>query len=170
MELWDIYNEKKEITGKVVERDNYDFLENEYHLVVIIWVMNLNGEFLVQRRSFTKDLYPGVLATHGGSVLKGESSIEGAIRETVEEVGVLVNADDLVLFDTKFSGTAVYDHYFVKMDVSMDDVVVDPVEVDSALFLSLEEIERMTLSGEFFEYGKHHFEDYYSSLKGVMNK
>ena len=33
-EFWDIYNQNREKTGRIAQRDVYIFKENEYHIVV----------------------------------------------------------------------------------------------------------------------------------------
>jgi len=168
MELWDIYNIKREITGKVVERDNYDFLDNEYHLVAIIWVVNKKGEFLIQRRALDKELLPGLLATHGGSVLRGESSVEGAIRETYEEVGVTLNREELTLFSSRFHGTTLYDNYIVHKEFDLSECVIDPEEVDSCMVMTYDEIKSAVQSGDFYNYERVQVNGYFDLIKGLI--
>lgn len=44
MELWDIYDTNKKITGKVIDRHSQEKLkEGEYHLVVEAVIINPNG-------------------------------------------------------------------------------------------------------------------------------
>ena len=47
-EIWDIYDENRNLTGKTIKRAEYinKIKENEYHLVVHIWIKNdKNGSF-----------------------------------------------------------------------------------------------------------------------------
>ena len=87
MELWDLYTEDRQCTGEEHIRGN-ELPENLYHLVVHVWIKNSKGEYLVSQRSTNRPAFPLMWECVGGSVLKGESSIEGAIREAKEEVGV----------------------------------------------------------------------------------
>lgn len=87
MEIWDLYTEDRQCTGKEHIRGN-ELPENLYHLVVHVWIKNSKGEYLVSQRSTNRPAFPLMWECVGGSVLKGESSIEGAIREAKEEVGV----------------------------------------------------------------------------------
>lgn len=59
------------------------------HRGVGVIVINDKGEILLQKRSQTKDTYPGyfTVAT-SGHVNKGESYMQTAKRETFEEIGV----------------------------------------------------------------------------------
>ena len=87
MEVWDLYDENKNVTGKYCIRGE-KIPDNYYHLVVHIWIKNDKGEYLISQRSEKKDRYPLMWECSGGAVIKGETSIEGAIREVKEEVGI----------------------------------------------------------------------------------
>ena len=90
MEIWDLYDENKNITGKTMIRGE-EIPDNYYHLVVHIWIKNNEGKYLISQRSESKKSNPLKWECQGGSVLLGESSIEAAIRETKEEVGIDLN-------------------------------------------------------------------------------
>ena len=59
-----------------------------YHLVVHVWIRNSKGEYLIAQRSANRTAFPLVWECVDGSVLKGEDSLQGALREVKEEVGV----------------------------------------------------------------------------------
>ena len=59
------------------------------HRATYILVFNGRGELFVQKRTMTKDIYPGYYdVAAGGVVLAGESYDEAARRELEEELGV----------------------------------------------------------------------------------
>jgi isopentenyldiphosphate isomerase len=59
------------------------------HRASYILVFNRQGEIFVQRRTMSKDIYPGYLdVATGGVVLAGESYELAAKRELAEELGV----------------------------------------------------------------------------------
>jgi isopentenyldiphosphate isomerase len=59
------------------------------HRASYILVFNSRGELFVQKRTITKDVYPGYWdVAAGGVVLAGESYEESARRELAEELGV----------------------------------------------------------------------------------
>ncbi len=59
------------------------------HRATYVLIFNAAGELHVQRRTLTKDVYPGYLdPAAGGVVLAGESYEESAERELAEEMGI----------------------------------------------------------------------------------
>ena len=95
MEIWDLYNENREIIGEHIRGD--ELPDNAYHLVVHVWIKNNEGKFLISQRSASRKQFPLMWETVGGSVLKGESSIQGAVREVKEEVGIDLHESDGIL-------------------------------------------------------------------------
>lgn len=87
MEKWDLYTKYREKTGKEHIRGE-KIPDGFYHLVVHIWIRNSKGEYLISQRSANRPTFPLMWECVGGSVIKGESSLEGAIREVKEEVGL----------------------------------------------------------------------------------
>ena len=86
-ELWDIYDRNKQKTGKTAERGVYQFKEGEYHIVVTGIILNSKNEILISKRAEFKK-YGGMWECNGGSILAGETSLQGIIRELKEELGI----------------------------------------------------------------------------------
>lgn len=87
MEVWDLYNERRERTGRSHIRGDA-IPEGLYHLVVHVWIRNRKGEYLISQRSADRPMLPLKWECVGGSVVKGENSLTGTLRETREEVGL----------------------------------------------------------------------------------
>ncbi len=87
MELWDLYTENRELTGKTHIRGE-KIPNGFFHLVVHIWIKNSKGRWLISQRAADRPTFPLKWECVGGSVLKGETSLQGAIREVKEEVGI----------------------------------------------------------------------------------
>lgn len=104
MELWDLYNENRELVGEEHIRGN-DLPDDCYHLVVHVWIKNAKGEFLISQRSADRKNFPLMWECVGGSVLKGEDSLSGALREVKEEVGIDLSADKGKILFTKIRKT-----------------------------------------------------------------
>lgn len=82
----------------IVDRDNHPIgavsrrimrQQRLIHRASYILVFNRRGELFLQKRSLTKDVYPGYWdVAAGGVVQAGESYLESAERELREELGV----------------------------------------------------------------------------------
>lgn len=98
MEKWDIYNKNLEKTGKTCIRGKYKLKENEYHLVVHIWLLTQDGKILLTQRSPKKEKDALKWECTGGSIVECEQPINGAQRELREEIGIELLKEDLHLF------------------------------------------------------------------------
>lgn len=87
MELWDLYDESRNPIGREHVRGK-EIPDGCYHLVVHVWIRNSKGQYLISQRSANRPTFPLMWETVGGSVLRGETSLQGAIREVKEEVGI----------------------------------------------------------------------------------
>ena len=92
MELWDIYDENKQPTGRTMVRDDWNMKDDEFHLTVQAAIMRPDGRFLITRRKLTKSWGAGWWEVSGGGVLAGETSREAVIREVREETGLDVTS------------------------------------------------------------------------------
>ena len=115
MEMRDLYDEERNCTGETILKGE-KIPEGRYILVVLVFIQNSEGKFLIQKRSEIKN---GKYATTGGHPKSGESSIEGIITEVKEEIGLDINPNNLQLY---FSGKSekervFLDDYYIKMDV-----------------------------------------------------
>lgn len=91
-------NENRELLGKDHIRGEQLPIDG-YHLVVHVWIRNSKGQYLISQRSANKPTDSLMWECVGGSVVKGEDSLQGAIREAKEEVGVdLMPKNGQVLF------------------------------------------------------------------------
>lgn len=93
MELWDLYDEHRELTGWDHIRGK-EILLGFYHLVVHIWIRNSKGDYLISQRSADRPAYPLFWECVCGSVIKGEDSLTGAMREVQEELGLELSPED----------------------------------------------------------------------------
>lgn len=90
MELWDLYTQDRSPTGETHIRGE-KLPPERYHLVVHVWIRNSRGEWLISQRAANRPSFPLMWECVGGSVIAGEDSLTGAIREAKEEVGVDLN-------------------------------------------------------------------------------
>lgn len=91
-EIWDLYDEHRELTGLGHVRGE-EIPPGCYHLVVHVWIRNQKGEYLISQRSADRPTHPLKWECVGGSAWKGEDSLSAALRETREEVGLILSPD-----------------------------------------------------------------------------
>ena len=95
-ELWDAYDENEKLLGFDLKRSQAKSLpDGVYHVIVNVYTMTKDGKLLTTERSRNKT-YPLKWEVTGGSILKGETAAEGAIRELYEETGIKISTDDLI--------------------------------------------------------------------------
>lgn len=87
MEKWDLYTSERVKTGRTHIRGE-EVPEGCFHLVVHVWLRNSKGQYLISQRSADRPTFPLMWETNGGSVLAGEDSLAGAVREVREEMGI----------------------------------------------------------------------------------
>ena len=80
MEFWDIYDENKQLTGRMMKRNDWCLKDGEYHLTVLGVIARPDGTFLITKRVMTKAWAPGWWEVSGGGVQAGESSEEAVQR------------------------------------------------------------------------------------------
>ena len=144
-EIWDIYDENRKKTGKTCIRDKEPLEEGEYHLVVQGILFNSKGEILVTKRSPKKKKYPGFWEATRGSAIQGETSLEAICREWKEELGLVFDPYEPILFSTKRYEDRKYikDIWIVRKDINLhainfrDGEVVDAKWVDLATYLEM---------------------------------
>lgn len=152
MELWDIYDEQRKLTGRTMERGSA-FGEGEYHLVIHVCIFNSSGELLIQQRQSFKEGWPNLWdVSIGGSALAGENSQTAAERETLEELGIKLELQGIrprytINFDHGFD-----DIYIIQKDIKIEDLQLQYDEVRDAKWASKEEILKMLKVGEFLPY------------------
>ena len=147
MEFLDILNEKGDLLG--VKKARQEVHEKGYwHKVVHVWIMNLKGEVLIQKRSAAKISDPNLWAIScEGHVTAGDTVVEAVLKELNEELGLIFKENDLrFLFDyssksVKNNGTYLANHfvsvYLIKSDLSLDDIVLQADEVEAVKWIKI---------------------------------
>lgn len=145
MELWDIYDENRMKTGRQHERGK-PVPAGDYHLVVTILIVNSRHEVLVTKRHPDKQ-YPNMWECPGGSVLTGEDSLEGALREVKEEIGIDLSGSCGEMIKSERRNHDFKDVWLFHHDFDIAETVLQPEEVIGAKWVTISELERMFSNG-----------------------
>ena len=145
VEFNDVYDENRNLTGKLHRRGSH-WLPGEYGLVVCVWVYDGKGHFLLTRRAKGKS-FAGTWENSGGAAKTGESSREAVARELYEETGIRALPEEFEFLDSDQERNIFYDHYCLKREVALKDIVLLPGETDDVMWASFGKIHWMIRSG-----------------------
>lgn len=140
-ELWDLFDEDrrplliKQVRGKHLPKDTY-------HQVVFIWVVSIDGLFLITKRSPNKP-WGGYWENTGGSVLAGETREDGAVRELFEETGVKIEQKDLVLISEDKGLMTFEDMFLTIVDQTHQKIVLQDGETCDYKWITINQLEQM---------------------------
>ncbi|MCM1289636.1 MAG: NUDIX domain-containing protein [Corallococcus sp.] len=152
-ELFDLYDVNRKHLGLTMERGAKQ-PPDTFRLVVHVCIFSPDGKMLCQKRVASKAVYPDLWdVSCGGCVDSGETSFEGAVRETREELGLTLPNDALPSITVHFN-YGFDDVYCVTMDVSAADVKLQADEVSAIQWLSETEICAMLDCRKFVPYDK----------------
>lgn len=139
-ELWDLLDGERHLTGKTLERGN-PIPEGYYHIVIDIWTMLPDGRVLLTKRHPDKPMFPGMWEGTAGSVVAGESSLQGAIRELGEETGLTAGPEQLLLLGSEQTECDFLDSYLYLCPDAEPKPVLQPEEVVDYTFVTLDEMD-----------------------------
>ena len=158
MELWDIYDKDKKLTGRTMKRNEWCLKDDEYHLTVLGVVMTKDGRFLITKRVMSKNWAPGWWEVSGGAAMAGETSEEAVRREVLEETGLDVSgAEGGYQFTYHRENPGEGDNYFVDiyrfvMDFDEKDLKLQEAETDGYQLATIDEIKAIAAEGKFLHY------------------
>lgn len=153
MEIFDIYTENREKTGKTIQR-GAKLNNGDHRLVVHCCILNSKGEMLIQQRQPFKSSWANMWdITAGGSVVSGETSKQGVQRELFEELGIDIDFSNIkphltINFENGFD-----DYYIIhKDDIDIATLNLQYEEVQCVKWATLSEIKEMIHNGIFIPY------------------
>lgn len=151
MENIDILDENGNQLGLVKTREEVHS-KGFWHKVVHIWIINSEGKLLLQKRSAEKKTNPNMWTTSvSGHLSAGDNSIDGAVREIDEEIGLKTNKDELKYLFTvseekiksEIINRELIDVYLLRKDVNIKDLKLQEEEVSDIKWVTLSEFEQM---------------------------
>ena len=149
-EYLDIWNSEGQPTGETCLKD-IAHQKGLFHPTVHVWFYTPAPALLLQKRSLTKETYPGFWdVSVAGHVSAGESIIEGVIREVKEEIGLDILEKDLIPLDVRkntnrFDNGIIdceFQHVFLaKLEATVSQLTTQATEVDDVRLFSFDELQ-----------------------------
>ena len=143
-EYFDVLDENGNKTGKTKLRSEVH-RDGDWHKSVHIWILNNDGDVLLQRRCPTKDSNPNMLAAScAGHLEAGDDSLTCAIRELKEELKLDVRPDELKLVGTfkiskhytdTFFNQEFQDMYVLRTDKTIDEMEYQKSEISEIIYV-----------------------------------
>ncbi len=166
MEKRDLYDLNRNLTGETILKGD-ETPKGRYIIVVLVFMQNSKGDFLIQKRSKRKD---GKYATTGGHPKSGEDSIQGVLTEVEEEIGIKLNPNDLQLY---YSGRSekervFWDDYYIKIDIEdIKKLKLQEDEVEDVEWFSANQIVELMKQDKFL---RNHYEEFEILMDWLKNK
>lgn len=163
-ELWDIYDENKNKTGRTAIRDVTILQKGEYHIVVTGIILNSKNEILISKRATNKK-FGGMWECNGGSILAGETSKEGILRELKEELGVIFKPEEAIFLKgvkRERVPQNFKDLWLFKKDINIEDLTFIDGEATAAKWVSIDEFIKMFNNNEIVptvDFGREEYEE-----------
>lgn len=151
MELWDVLDGQARRTGRTITRGQR-LATGDFHLVVHIWIRNEHGKYLIQKRADHLEWQPGIWAATGGSVIAGEDSLSGALRETREELGLDLHAAELSKLARLLRVDSIVDLWLAQASTDRLGTPMLGPEVTEIRWVPKSELQRMADVGDFYAY------------------
>lgn len=177
MEYLDIYDENGNKKGITKLRENVH-RDGDWHKVAFIFVVNDNGEIILQKRSKEKQTNPNKwTASASGHLSTGDSEIEGAIRELEEEIGIKADEKDLQYLFTvneqyeekerNLNIKHISNVYLLFRNIEIKDLKLQKEEVSEAKYVYYKDFEKMLVT-EKDSIVKH--DEIYAGLLKVLHE
>lgn len=164
-EKWDVVDEYGNPSGRTVFRGGNTLKTGEYHLVVHIWIVSPNGNFLIQKRANNKKLMPGEWAATGGAAITGEDSYAAAHRELLEELGIDSTPETLKKLIRIKRRNSLVDVWMIVCSCEVKELTLQRSEVSEARWVSKEQLISMIKKGKYHNYGKEYFDTVFSEIE-----
>ncbi len=160
-ELIDVLDENGIKTGRVLPRSEIH-KKGLWHKIVVTAIINSNNEILMQQRSYKKIRESGMWdISVAGHVSAGENTLDAAVREIEEEIGIKVNNKELeYIFSYSENQIASIDYidkqihecFILKKDnLKVENINIQESEVEQIKFVSIDELRNMIRKQETVE-------------------
>lgn len=158
MEILDLYDNSFNKLNKTIVRG--DVIPQDKNIMLsVVFIKNSKGDYLIQKTSKEKG---SRYSTTGGHVIHNEDCITTIIRELEEELGLNKEDKDLKHIVTFKHPTknCIFNVYLLEEDIDVKSLQLQKEEVDTVDYLSVNNIEKIIMDGNFLESHAYIFNNY----------
>lgn len=154
MQVLDVYDKYKNLTGKKILKNNYNELSsNEYTLFAYVAIFNNENEMLIQKRQDNLDRHPNFWdISASGHVVSGETSDEAIERKLYEELGHKHKFLEDIAYFTINANKSFGDVYIINEDININNLRLDYTKVQNVTWATKDEILQLIEEGKFIPY------------------
>ena len=140
-EIFDVCNDRDEVIGRNTRAEVHRL--GLRHRAVHVLVFNARGEVFLQKRSMTKDTFPGAWdSSAAGHLNSGENYDACAVRELHEELGILAEPGPERLFKIDACEETGQEHVWVYKYQCEGPFCLHPEEIESGGWFSVDRVNR----------------------------
>lgn len=154
MEKHELVDKTGNKTGKIlthIEARNLNNIPKGNYLAVVgVVIINDNNKILLQKRSRFKRTNPSKWGICGGKIDLGETPLEAGVRETLEEIGISLNKEELKLLSVDTNEKSHFTVYYVRRNVDVNECKLQEEELEEVRYFRIEELQK--LDNEGFEW------------------
>ena len=151
IEFLDIVDEKGITTNKIMDK-NLIHDKNLLHNEVGVFIFNSKGETLIQKRSANKRFKPNMWAICAGHVDCGEDNLIAMQRELSEELGILLNLNELIKFNVTIlernENSHIRNEYYAFIDKDINGFKINEEELSEIKWIPFEQFKNMIVNND----------------------
>lgn len=159
MDLQDVYNDKRQLTG--IKKYRNQFNSDEFSMSTFIWIVNDDGKILVQFRSKKDDNKPGTWGITGGAVESGENILMASVRELHEELGLNIEEQELIFIASERRKRKFFEYYMLNSNIDIEQLNLQKEEVEKVEWITLDEYEQNISNAINFQLFKNFYNNIY---------
>ena len=143
MEYRDLYDSNRVLTNEKIKKTD-KVPKGKYYITVVVFIQNDKNEFLLQINKKYN-----MWSTTGGHPKSGESSLDGIITEIKEELGIIINKENITLIKTYKTEDDFVDLYYLKENIDLSNIIKQEEEVKEVKWFNRNEINNLIKENKF---------------------
>jgi len=155
-----------------------------FHSTAHVWFFTVKEQVLLQQRAATKSICPLLWdVSVAGHIDAGETNVEAAIRETQEEIGLKINAEDLFQigtfecfqsYENGIIDNELHNTFICELKADLKDLQPQEDEVEALKLVSFHEFEQLLdnseKNGHFVATNASYYKTVLKSIRSYLKK